>query len=68
MPNWLIVAAVAFAAGVVAGAAAAYWYLEDDFAQQQRLLMTLHGTNRATACAQPPDRRPKGLDCQGIGP
>jgi hypothetical protein len=67
MPR-LIFAAVGFVVGTFVGGAAAWWYLEDEFADQQRLMMTLHGTNRAIACQQPVERRPKNLDCRGIAP
>lgn len=64
----LIFAAAGFVVGVIVGGAAAWWYLEDEFADEQRLMMTLHGTNRALLCQQPEARRPKNLDCRGIAP
>ena len=62
----LVFAVVGFVVGAVAGVAAAVWYLEEDFAQEQRLQMTLHGTNRAVLCQQPEVQRPKNLDCRGL--
>ena len=62
----LIFAIAGFVVGAVAGIAGTMWYLEEDFAQQQRLQMTLHGTNRAVACQQPEAQRPKNLDCRGL--
>jgi len=64
----LIYAAVGLGIGLVAGAAGAYWFLQGEFADEMRLQMSLHGTNRAMLCQQPVERRPKGLDCRGIGP
>ncbi len=61
-------AAVGFVAGIVVGAAAAAWYLQDEFAQQQRVLMTLHGDRRASACQLPEAQRPKNVDCRGLAP
>lgn len=64
----LVYAAMGLAVGIIAGAAGAYMYLQEEFAAEQRVLMTLHGTNRAAACQQPEANRPKGLDCRGISP
>ena len=68
MTEKLVYAAVGLVVGIIAGAAGAYVYLQEEFADEQRLLMTLHGTNRAIVCQQPEAKRPKNLDCRGISP
>ena len=64
----LIFALVGFVAGVVAGGAAAVWYLEDDYAQQQKVMMSVHGNSRAAACQLPEAQRPKGINCKDMAP
>ncbi len=64
----LVFAIASFVLGVAAGGAAVYWHLDEEHARERAMLMTLHGDNRAAACQQPPERRPRDLDCRGLAP